>query len=440
MIVIRRFALNTVGIPADEECSSVGMPGIYAITGTVVLVSILVACGSGFIVSRMIPPVWSAYTHWATVALIALFAGIAIYWVDRSLIVAGQYTTGLWWNLLLITLRIGFVFLFSSNFAHEIVLCQYEKPLNATRLELEREHQLENKEAAAHINDVPLLKQSVQSTADQLANLNKQLDTLPAEVTTKISTANKARVEATKLWQQWKTRKKDNLETERISEKLHMQAKNKSAEASRLEALAQRTKHNYLQQVTTQITSKRARLNESESKLITAQEKAHVMVEARSEAIADSFASPTVNRVALDRLKQKNPSINNDILLKTFGFAFIELLPLLLKLLISRNNPIFAKVCQRLVAETSCQKSLMWLEAARLEAAGKALRSEEIVGELNDHAVIQTKMRLPFLKYKDLVEETILAARLRDKKEVTPELSELYFKIVNDALRAASAK
>lgn len=440
MNLIRRFALNTVGVPTDEACSSVGMPGIYAITGTVVLVAILVACGSGFIVSRMLPSTWSAYAQWTTLAFVSLFAGSAIYWVDRSLIVAGQYTTGLWWNLLLIALRIGFVFLFSSNFAHEIVLCQYEKPLNAIRLELEREEQLKNKEAASKINDVPLLAESVNSTAGQLADLKKQFDTLPAEVTTKIATATKARAEATKLWQRWKALEKGGFETESKSEKLHVQAQNKSVEASRLEAVAQRAKHEYLQQVNAQITAKKAKLNEAESKLTTAQEKAHIMVEARSDAIADSFVSPTVNRVALDRLKRNNPSINNDIFLKTFGFAFIELLPLLLKLLISRNNPIFAKVSQHLVAESSCQKSLMWLEIARLEAAGKALRSEEIVAELHEHAVIQARIRLPFLKYKDLVEETIQAARLRDKEGVTPELSELFFRIVNDALKAASAK
>lgn len=435
---IHKFALFTVGVPTDEEISSSALPGIYVIAGAVFLVACLVALGAGFIAFRQVTVGWPELIKWPTIIAASLFAGVAIYWLDHCLIVAGAGVTGLGWNLILLAGRLGLVLLISANFAHEIVLCQYEKPLNLARIELEREQQKKNHEEMALLNDVPALKMSEESASKRLSELYEQHDNLPEEIKSKFSVAATARSQAAEVWKRWRDSKETESEGSQV-EKLHALAQKKSGEANRLVHQANQAKTEYIEKINSQIIAEENNYRNTQGKRAKAEETTKAMIAPRSEAIAESFASSTVNRVALEKLRRENPSIDTDILIKTLFFGFLELLPLLLKIIVGLNNPVFERIRLKLVSDAYYYRSQLYLEKIREKASHEALLTAEMSTILSESAITQAKARLHFCNFEELLEDCIQqGARVNNKKGMTSEMYEHFFRTANESFSMAS--
>jgi hypothetical protein len=433
---IEDLLLFTAGVPRDEEQPPEALPGIYVIAASVILVAFLVSIGSGLLAARSLPEAWLAFVRWPVIIIIAGIAGGSIYFVDHSLIIAGEGISNSYINLTLFIMRIFFVVIFSSNFAHELVIWRHEESLNLTRLSLEQEQLRKNQTDIEKLYDLPVLREAQNTTSSQIAELRNKRERLPNDINEKFAMANKAKSNASALWRQW-TVLKDTAGDSDVLERLRQRAIKKSDEAKRIGNMARREKNDYLQRIDALIDEQSGFLGDTQKKLSVAGEKASKMVEPRREAIKMNYSARSVNRAALDKLRKENPEINTEIYSMIFFFCFLEIFPVLLKLIIGSSNPIFKKINHKLITEASYYRSLTWMENAREKAFSEALCTPEMRTSLREHAIMQINSRLPFSKYNDIIEDSIRYGRRYRRNGLTPDSCEMYFKAAGEAYRKA---
>jgi hypothetical protein len=259
-------------------------------------------------------------------------------------------------------------------------------------------------------------EQSKGGTEKHLEELRKQYQTLPPDIQKQLSVAIASQAAANRLWQEWHALN----QAEKENAALHERAEQKNMEARRLRNTAERAKTDYLQRVGREITAETANLRQAQANLATAQESSGKAWESRREAISSNFSSRQMNRAALDQLRKENPTINRDIWEKTFFFGFIELLPILLKILIGSNNPVYEDLRSQQVSGTLQQRSNLRFAKARDEAEQIAYRSNEVLDALEADAIVRIDSRIPLSAYTDLVNDS-MEAILRTQRNPAPE-------------------
>lgn len=439
MRITKKVLLFTAGVPRHEDHMAEALPSIYVIAASVLMVAFFVAIGSGLMASRSVPDGWPEIIRWPLIVSISLILGAFIFFVDHALIVAGAGVTSRFKSLVLLIIRIGFVIIFSANFALETAFWQHEESLNLTKLSMEQTQLNKDRDNISKLYDLPSLRETANNASTAISELMEKQRILPVDIEKKFSMAKKASEEASVLWRRWMNVKDADNEDKHILEGIRQQAIKKGNDARRIQNMAERERTEYLHQLQVQIDDQTRVLHGTRQKLSENEIKATRMVEPRSETIKRNYRSRSVNRVALEQLRKENPGIDIDILIKFLLFTFVELMPITLKLIIGSGNPIYLKINQDMIRESNYYRSVIWIDQARLKATHDVLRTQEMRNSMKEQAFMQINARLPFFRFSDVLEDgTRQASRVSSQKGVSPDLYEMFFGAANEAYEEAA--
>lgn len=345
--IIRRVLLFAYGSSPEvaDPHHALSRNVAYTIGGLIVFVTLpFVFCGTVYLIADEFAGIRLLPLRWMGILAAAGVITMAILWVERSLLVLSDaLAPHPVPHLLMLALRLGMVCLFSMVIAQKWVLSTYEGPISRQLQDMAHEAIATEKESALTEHSVSEKEGRVQPLQNRITELEGLLKTVPQpvhEIEIRLATA-KPYLE--RLREERRTLRRDPVRNDVQEERLRVLNKRliptQSKQVTTLEADRTREWEAYASPLRTELEQKGLELKEAEKAAKTARNTAEKQAEIQGAAAVKALGSAGSDRQAFTRLRETYPEIDEEVRHKTLLLAFLEFMPILLKLL-THNSPI----------------------------------------------------------------------------------------------------
>ncbi len=338
---------------------------------------------------------------WASIALIA---------VDRTLLVSAD-AVGIdqWWlPKLTFLMRAALAALMASLFSEMLVEAQFSGIASETAAHLALDVSESDAGRLARLNGLPQAQTMAKNLSDKADELQREFDTLPAEIIAALRAATRCRRQAKQLENTLNGLDAASDDASRVRDAL----RDKTEVCRTLQAGASHERDAYRRNIASQITTNETARRSAVHSLNAASARIDEQRTDLYSKTRDGYASASGRSVGFEEAKKRHPEIKRSAQLWWWGFFAAELLPVLLKTLLFPNNPVSAQSRADL-AEAAGRHRLRARRAALVERRMTALFARPEIGVAIDDALTPSAVGTEHLAGFEAFADQLVASHMR---------------------------